>query len=40
MTEEISIVYRKNKHICAASRVFMELLISSVKNETADAPPR
>ncbi|XQA17021.1 LysR family transcriptional regulator [Bacillus licheniformis] len=40
LTTEISIVYRKNKHMCAASRVFMKLLISSVKSETADAPPR
>ncbi|MBU8785517.1 MULTISPECIES: LysR family transcriptional regulator [Bacillus] len=33
LTTEIAVVYRKNKHLCAASRVFMKRLISSVKSE-------
>ncbi|PFW78432.1 LysR family transcriptional regulator [Bacillus sp. AFS075960] len=30
---QISIAYRKNKYLCAASRVFMEQLISTIKSE-------
>lgn len=33
ITTQIGIVYRKNKHLCAASRVFMEQLIATVKDE-------
>lgn len=33
LTTQIGIVYRKNKYMCAASRVFMEQLISTVKNK-------
>ncbi len=33
LTTQIGIVYRKNKHLCAASRVFMEQLITTVKNK-------
>lgn len=32
LTTQIGVVYRKNKHLCAASRVFMEQLISTVEN--------
>lgn len=32
LTTQIGIVYRKNKHLCAASRVFMEQLVSTVKS--------
>lgn len=30
LTTQIGLVYRKNKHLCAASRVFMEQLMSTV----------
>lgn len=33
ITTQIGIAYRKNKHLCAASRVFMEQLITTVKDE-------
>lgn len=33
LTTQIGIVYRKNKYLCAASRVFMEQLITSVKSD-------
>lgn len=33
LTTQIGIVYRKNKHLCAASRVFMEQLVSTVKSQ-------
>jgi len=33
LTTQIGVVYRKNKYLCAASRVFMEQLIATVKNE-------
>ncbi|WP_226003243.1 LysR family transcriptional regulator [Paenibacillus sp. BJ-4] len=33
LTTQIGIVYRKNKYLCAASRVFMEQLIATIKNE-------
>ena len=33
LTTQIGVVYRKNKHLCAASRVFMEQLVSTVKNK-------
>lgn len=33
LTTQIGVVYRKNKHLCAASRVFMEQLIATAKNE-------
>ncbi len=33
ITTQIGIVYRKNKYLCAASRVFMEQLITTVKDE-------
>ncbi|MNN97228.1 DNA-binding transcriptional regulator CynR [compost metagenome] len=33
LTTQIGIVYRKNKHLCAASRVFMEQLVTTVTNE-------
>ena len=36
LTTQIGIVYRKNKHLCAASRVFMEQLIATIKNEHFD----
>lgn len=36
ITTQIGIVYRKNKHLCAASRVFMEQLIATVKEERFD----
>ncbi|SMG55265.1 LysR family transcriptional regulator [Paenibacillus aquistagni] len=32
LTTQIGVVYRKNKHLCAASRVFMEQLVSTVKS--------
>jgi len=32
LTTQIGIVYRKNKHLCAASRVFIEQLVSTVKS--------
>ncbi|TMV48296.1 LysR family transcriptional regulator [Paenibacillus mesophilus] len=31
ITTQIGLVYRKNKHLCAASRVFMEQLIATIK---------
>lgn len=31
LTTQIGVVYRKNKHLCAASRVFMEQLVSTVE---------
>ncbi|RCW63174.1 LysR family transcriptional regulator [Saliterribacillus persicus] len=34
ITTQIGIAYRKNKHLCAASRVFMEQLITTVKDES------
>ncbi|GIP31790.1 LysR family transcriptional regulator [Paenibacillus sp. J2TS4] len=33
LTTQIGVVYRKNKYLCAASRVFMEQLITTVKSE-------
>lgn len=33
LTIQISVVYRKNKHLCAASRVFLEQLLTTVKDE-------
>jgi len=36
LTTQIGVVYRKNKYLCAASRVFMEQLISTVKDEQID----
>lgn len=33
ITTQIGIAYRKNKHLCAASRVFMEQLIKTIKDE-------
>ncbi|WP_042478821.1 LysR family transcriptional regulator [Bacillus ndiopicus] len=33
LTTQIGIVYRKNKHLCAASRVFMEQLVSTVNSK-------
>ncbi|MNI24981.1 HTH-type transcriptional regulator CynR [compost metagenome] len=33
LTTQIGVVYRKNKHLCAASRVFMEQLVTTVTNE-------
>lgn len=32
LTTEIGVVYRKNKHLCAASRVFMEQLITAARH--------
>lgn len=32
LTTQIGLVYRKNKHLCAASRVFMEQLLHTVKS--------
>lgn len=32
LTTQIGVVYRKNKYLCAASRVFMEQLVSTVKS--------
>ncbi|MGG4091506.1 LysR family transcriptional regulator [Paenibacillus lautus] len=36
LTTQIGIVYRKNKYLCAASRMFMEQLIETIKNENYD----
>lgn len=33
LSTQIGVVYRKNKYLCAASRVFMEQLVTTVKNE-------
>jgi len=33
LTTQIGVVYRKNKHLCAASRVFMEQLVSTINNK-------
>ncbi|MEI3612705.1 LysR family transcriptional regulator [Pseudogracilibacillus sp. SO30301A] len=33
ITTQIGIAYRKNKHLCAASRVFMEQLITTINDE-------
>lgn len=33
LTTQIGIVHRKNKYMCAASRVFMELLLATVKRD-------
>lgn len=33
ITTQIGIAYRKNKHLCAAARVFMEQLVATVKSE-------
>ncbi|WP_248924217.1 LysR family transcriptional regulator [Paenibacillus hamazuiensis] len=33
LTTQIGLVYRKNKYLCAASRVFMEQLLATVKGE-------
>lgn len=33
LTTQIGVVYRKNKHLCAASRVFMEQLIATIKDK-------
>ncbi|TWK79404.1 hypothetical protein CHCC20335_0181 [Bacillus paralicheniformis] len=38
LTTEIGIVYRKNKYLCAASRVFIEQFISTVKNGASSKP--
>lgn len=35
LTAQIGIVYRKNKYLCAASRVFMEQLIATVQRDDA-----
>ncbi|MCR8842320.1 LysR substrate-binding domain-containing protein [Paenibacillus sp. SC116] len=32
LTTEVGLVYRKNKYLCAASRVFMEQLLATVNN--------
>lgn len=34
LTREVGIVYRKNKFLCAASRVFMEQLIETIKGSS------
>ncbi|MCM3273123.1 LysR family transcriptional regulator [Paenibacillus elgii] len=34
ITTQIGVVYRKNKYLCAASRVFMEQLIATVKTQS------
>lgn len=34
LVTEVGIVYRKNKYLCSASRVFMEQLIKTVKKES------
>jgi len=36
LTTQIGIAYRKNKYLCAASRVFMEQLITTVKSDQFD----
>lgn len=36
LTIQIGIVYRKNKYLCAASRVFMEQLIATVKIQSSN----
>ncbi|KIL41817.1 LysR family transcriptional regulator [Gordoniibacillus kamchatkensis] len=36
LTTQIGLVYRKNKYLCAASRVFMEQLIATVKKQNGD----
>lgn len=36
LTREVGIVYRKNKFLCAASRVFMDELIATIKDEPFD----
>lgn len=36
LTTQIGIAYRKNKYLCAASRIFMEQLISTVKNANSN----
>lgn len=33
ITTEIGVVYRKNKYLCAASRVFLEQLVATVKDK-------
>jgi LysR family transcriptional regulator, cyn operon transcriptional activator len=33
LTTQVGIVYRKNKHLCAASRVFMEQLVAAIPGE-------
>ncbi|MNJ49396.1 HTH-type transcriptional regulator CynR [compost metagenome] len=35
-TTQIGVVYRKNKYLCAASRVFMEQLITTIKSKSMD----
>ncbi|MFD3259816.1 LysR substrate-binding domain-containing protein [Paenibacillus lentus] len=35
-TTQIGVVYRKNKYLCAASRVFMEQLITTIKSKSLD----
>ncbi|WP_339158364.1 LysR substrate-binding domain-containing protein [Paenibacillus sp. FSL W8-0186] len=35
-TTQIGVVYRKNKYLCAASRVFMEQLITTIKSKHMD----
>jgi DNA-binding transcriptional LysR family regulator len=34
LTTQIGVVYRKNKHLCAASRIFMEQLVSTVQSRS------
>ncbi|WP_226000075.1 LysR family transcriptional regulator [Paenibacillus sp. BJ-4] len=36
LTTQIGVVYRRNKYLCAASRIFMEQLITTIKNERFD----
>lgn len=36
ITTQIGVVYRKNKHLCAASRVFLEQLVTAVQNIPSD----
>ncbi|AZK45092.1 LysR substrate-binding domain-containing protein [Paenibacillus lentus] len=35
-TTQIGVVYRKNKYLCAASRVFMEQLVTTIKGKHMD----
>lgn len=39
LTTRIGVAYRKNKYMCAASRVFMEQLLAAVNKETATRHP-
>lgn len=36
LTTQIGMVYRKNKYLCAASRIFMEELITTIRNKQLD----